>query len=198
MDNALTQSRLALTMDHTLLHPAASEADLAKHCDQALEFGFATVAIMSAPVAYCAKRLDGSSVRVCAAISFPFGQTTTAVKVYEAQAAIGEGAGEIDFVVNLGLLKSGRVHELEQEIIEVIAACKGATTKVILETCYLDDGEKMAITEMAVSAGADFVKTSTGRGPKGATLPDVLLSPDWPKVASPSRPRGGSRRWARC
>jgi len=175
MPTSLTVSSLARMIDHTLLDPAVTEASLDRHCQEAAEQGFATVAINSAPVAYCARRLQGTSVGVCAAVSFPLGQTVTAVKVYEAQRAVEQGATEIDFVINLGLLKSGRVHELEEEIAAVVAACGDVTSKVILETCYLSDGEKVAVTEMAISAGASFVKTSTGRGPRGATLPDVLL-----------------------
>lgn len=173
--SSLTQSSLAAMIDFALLDPAVSEARLEQHCQQAIENGFAAVAINSAAVAFCAERLRGSSVGICAAVSFPLGQTTTAVKVFEAQRAIEEGATEIDFVINLGLLKSGRVHELEFEIARVVEACGDAVSKVILETGYLTDGEKVAVTEMAISAGATFVKTATGRGPKGATLPDVLL-----------------------
>ena len=175
MTDPLTVSGLAGMIDHTLLSPAATLEQFSHHCVQAVEHGFATVSINSGPVSRCAKQLAGTGVGVCAAIGFPLGQTTTEVKVFEAERAIAEGATEIDFVINISLLKSGRVLQLNSEISQLVSACGGCTSKVILETGYLTDAEKQVVCEMAIRAGATFVKTCTGRGPRGVTLPDVLL-----------------------
>jgi deoxyribose-phosphate aldolase len=172
----LTVTTLAGAIDHSCLAADATEEQLARACDEAVEWGFATVAINSSPVPFCVERLAGSAVKVCAAVGFPLGQVPTAVKVYEAQQALGAGAAEIDFVINIGLLKSGRDFVVEHEINQIIEVCRDrATTKVILETCYLTDAEKKRVIEMAVQADADFVKTATGTARGGATIPDVLL-----------------------
>ena len=126
-------------------------------------------------VSFCAAQLRGSPVGVCAAVSLPLGQSTTATKVYEAHEAVANGAAEIDFVINVGALKSGRHTYVRDEIIAVVQACEGRTSKIILETCYLTDAEKQAVCIMAIDAGATFVKTSTGMASAGATIPDVLL-----------------------
>lgn len=175
MNQPMTQSLLASLIDHTLLRPDATERDLARHCQEAQRYGFATVAINSAPTAFCAARLAGSDTGICAAVGFPSGQMTTAAKVFEATDAIKNGATEIDFVINIGALKSGHSQYVENEIGVIVQACEGVTTKVILETCYLTDAEKRAVLKMAIDAGATFVKTSTGRGPAGANLPDVIM-----------------------
>ena len=175
MKKTLTASRLAGLIDHALLRADATLQDLVEHCRQAREHGFATVAVNSAPVRSCARELEGSGVGVCAAVSFPLGQSTVEAKVLEAKKAIEDGATEIDFVINVGLLKSGRVLDVDREISELVAACGACTSKAILETGYLSDAEKQVVCEMAIRAGATFVKTCTGRGPRGVTLPDVLL-----------------------
>lgn len=175
MEQALTVARLAGMIDHSLLRANVTEAELAQCCQEAVENGFATVAINTAPVAFCVAQLQGTAVGICAAVGFPLGQTPTEVKVFEAAHAVEQGATEIDFVINVGLLKSGRMCELGNELALVVRACAGRTTKVILETCYLTDEEKGILCDLAVQAGVNFVKTSTGMGPKGATIPDVLL-----------------------
>ena len=175
MAKSLTLAALAGMIDHSLLRADASEADLRQLCREAVDHGFATVAINTAPVSFCARQLAGTGVGVCAAVGFPLGQVPTAVKVYEAEQAINDGATEIDFVINIGQLKSGRRPYVENEIVALVKACDGLTTKVIMENCYLTDAEKQQVVEMAIDAGAGFVKTSTGRGPGGATMPDVLL-----------------------
>lgn len=175
MNEPLTLAALAGMIDHTLLRADATEADLARHCQQALEHRFATVVVSSASAAFCALRLEGSDVGLCAAVSFPLGQTSREVKVYEATYAIENGATEIDFVINIGTLKSGRMCYVADEIKLVVQACGERISKVVLETHYLSDREKQAVCEMAIDAGAAYVKTSTGMGPGGVTLPDALL-----------------------
>jgi deoxyribose-phosphate aldolase len=175
MQGALTVKSLAGMIDHSLLRADATDAEFERHCREAIEHGFATVAVNTAPVAFCAERLAGSGVGICAAVSFPLGQSPTQTKIYEARQAIEEGATEIDFVINVSQLKSGRMCDVGGEIEAVVKACAGVVTKVILEMCYLNDDEKRLACELAIRAGVDFVKTSTGMGPAGATLPDVLL-----------------------
>ena len=175
MAKSLTLAALAGMIDHSLLRADAREADLLQLCREAVDHGFATVAINTAPVSFCARQLAGTCVGVCAAVGFPLGQVSTAVKVYEAEQAIADGASEIAFVINIGQLKSGRRSYVENEIVALAKACGGVTTKVIMENCYLTDAEKQQVVEMAIDAGADFIKTSTGRGTGGATMPDVLL-----------------------
>ena len=193
MIQAMTVAGLAAMIDHSLLRADVTEAELAQLCQEAVDNGFATVAINSAPVAFCAAQLRGTPIGVCAAVGFPLGQTTTDAKVFEATHAIEEGATEIDFVLNLGLLKSGRMCELGNELALMVRACGNVTTKVILETCYLTDEEKGLVCDMAVQAGVDFVKTSTGMGPRGATIPDVLLMSSRVKDRARVKAAGGIR-----
>jgi deoxyribose-phosphate aldolase len=156
----MTVAGLAAMIDHSLLRANATEAELAQLCREASDNGFATVAINSAPVAFCAAQLRGTGVGVCAAVGFPLGQTTPDVKVFEATHAVEEGATEIDFVLNVGMLKSGRMCELGNELVLMVRACGGVVTKVILETGYLTDEEKGLGCDMAVQAGISFVKTA--------------------------------------
>ncbi|NPV51965.1 MAG: deoxyribose-phosphate aldolase [Firmicutes bacterium] len=166
---------LAGMIDHTLLNPQATLGDVDRLCEEARRYGFAAVAVNPAMVEFCARRLAGSRVGISAAVGFPLGQATTEAKVFEARDAIAKGASEVDFVINIGRLKSGDLDYVEREIKAVVEACRGHITKVILETFYLTDEEKAAVVDMAIRAGADFVKTSTGFGPGGATLEDVAL-----------------------
>ena len=171
----LTRAELAAMIDHTLIDADVTQRQMMRHCREALEHGFATVAVSPASVARCVAELAGSSVGVCAAVAFPLGQATTATKVFEASEALEQGASEVDVVVNIGAVKDGNMCYVASEIGEVVRACAGHVVKVILETCYLTDLEKKALLEISIEAGAAFVKTSTGRGPRGATMPDVLL-----------------------
>jgi len=168
---------LARFIDHTLLRPDATADDIDTLCDEARTFGFAAVCVNPTWVRRCAERLRGSDVKVASVVGFPFGATTTEVKAMETRRAIRDGAREIDMVINVGALKSGD-HELVRRDIEKVAdACReaGAITKVIIETAYLTDEEKVVSSHLAKVARADFVKTSTGFGPGGATAHDVLL-----------------------
>jgi deoxyribose-phosphate aldolase len=168
---------LARFIDHTLLRPDATADDIDTLCDEARTFGFAAVCVNPTWVRRCAQRLRGSDVRVASVVGFPFGASTTEVKAMETRRAIRDGAREIDMVINVGALKSGD-HELVRRDIEKVAdACReaGVITKVIIETAYLTDEEKVVSSHLAKVAKADFVKTSTGFGPGGATAHDVLL-----------------------
>jgi deoxyribose-phosphate aldolase len=176
-DGADVPRDLARFIDHTLLRPDATAADIDRLCEEARTFGFAAVCVNPTWVRRCAQNLRGSSVRVASVVGFPFGAGTTEVKAMEARRAIRDGAREIDMVINVGALKSGD-HDLVRRDIEKVAdACReaGAVTKVIIETAFLTDEEKVVASHLAKVARADFVKTSTGFGPGGATVHDVLL-----------------------
>jgi deoxyribose-phosphate aldolase len=176
-DGAEVPRDLARFIDHTLLRPDATAADIDKLCEEARTHGFAAVCVNPTWVRRCAQNLRGSGVRVASVVGFPFGATTTEVKALEARRAIRDGAREIDMVINVGALKSGD-HDLVRRDIEKVAdACReaGALTKVIIEAALLTDEEKVVSSHLAKLAKADFVKTSTGYGPGGATVHDVLL-----------------------
>lgn len=168
---------VAGAIDHTLLKPDATAADIDKLCQEAAEWKFATVCVNPTWVARAAARLRGSGVGVCSVVGFPLGATTPDVKQYEARRAIFNGAAEIDMVINVGALKSGDIRTVTDDIRAVVGACQecGVTSKVIIETALLTDEEKVTACTLAKAAGADFVKTSTGFGPGGATAADVAL-----------------------
>ncbi len=168
---------VAQLIDHTLLKPDASATDIETLCAEAAQHHFATVCVNPAWVALAARRLRGTGVGVCSVVGFPLGATTPDVKAYEARRAITDGATEIDMVINVGALKSGDLRLVEQDIEGVATACRtcGATSKVIIEAALLSDDEKVTACTLAKAAGADFVKTSTGFGPGGATVDDVAL-----------------------
>ncbi len=173
----LTPQTLAAVIDHTFLKPSGNQNDIEKLCSEAARFGFAMVAINPAEVETCVRLLKGTAVRTGAAIGFPLGQNTVAVKHYEIDDAIQHGAGEIDMVINIRALQSGRTDLVRDEIAGMAERCRaaGVISKVILETCYLTDEEKRLVCSTAHECGADFVKTSTGFGPAGATIADVKL-----------------------
>jgi deoxyribose-phosphate aldolase len=164
-------------IDHTLLKPDATRADIEKLCREALEFRFATVCVNPAWVATAAAQLRGSGVGVCSVVGFPLGATTADVKNYEARRAIFDGATEIDMVINIGALKSGDLRTVERDIEAVVEPCRqcGALSKVIIEAALLTDEEKITACTLSKAAGADFVKTSTGFASGGATAADVAL-----------------------
>jgi deoxyribose-phosphate aldolase len=164
-------------IDHTLLKPDASRRNIEDLCREAAQFRFATVCINPTWVATCAKALAGSGVGVCSVVGFPLGATTADVKGYETRRAIFDGAREIDMVINLGALKSGDLHTVERDVEAVTTPCHdcGAISKVIIEAALLTDDEKVTACTLAKAAGADYVKTSTGFGPGGATPADVAL-----------------------
>ncbi|MGH9735569.1 MAG: deoxyribose-phosphate aldolase [Candidatus Acidiferrales bacterium] len=168
---------VARLIDHTLLKPEASRDDIRRISEEALKYGFATVCVNPTNVAQAADVLRGSNVHVCTVAGFPLGATPPQVKIYETEQSIGLGAREIDMVINIGALKSGDYAALEDDIRGVVDACHhgGSVCKVILECALLTDGEKQDACRAAQNAGAEFVKTSTGFGPGGATVDDVRL-----------------------
>jgi deoxyribose-phosphate aldolase len=167
----------AALIDHTLLKPEATESDIKKLCNEAIQFGFASVCVNPAWVKKAAEFLNGSNVPVCTVIGFPLGATLADVKAYEARRAIFNGAREVDMVINIGALKSGDDCTVEDDIRAVSAAAheNGVLLKVIIETALLTDEEKVRACLASKNAGADFVKTSTGFAKGGATADDVAL-----------------------
>ncbi len=168
-------SGTARFVDHTLLKPNATQDEIAKLCEEARQFCFASVCVNPSYVALSAQFLRGSGVKVCTVVGFPLGSTTPTVKAIEARDAIANGAGEIDMVINIGALKSGNDALVYDDIKAVREATRGKLLKVILETSLLSNEEKVRACAMAKKAGADFVKTSTGFGGGGATVEDVRL-----------------------
>src|SRR4029079_713754 len=168
---------VAAMIDHTLLKPDATRAEIEKLCREAAEFKFATVCVNPVWVAESARLLRGSGVGVCSVVGFPLGATTADVKHYETRRAIFDGASEIDMVINIGALKSGDLQTVERDIAAVVGPCREANvvSKVILEVALLNDDEKVAGCTLSKAVGADFVKTSTGFASGGATAADVAL-----------------------
>jgi len=168
---------VASMIDHTLLKADATRANIEELCREAAQFHFATVCVNPTWVAAAAKLLAGSGVGVCSVVGFPLGATTPDVKGYETRRAIFDGAREIDMVINVGALKSGDLRVVECDIESVTTPCRdaGALSKVIIEAALLTDDEKVTACTLAKAAGADYVKTSTGFGPGGATAADVAL-----------------------
>lgn len=173
----LVNHEIAGMIDHTLLKPEATTAEIENLCLEAKKYNFASVCVNPSYVQLCAKLLAGSKVKVCTVIGFPLGATTTAVKRAEALEAIANGATEIDMVINIGKLKSRDYEYIFNDIQQVVLAGKNqrVLTKVILETALLTDEEKITACLVAKQAGADFVKTSTGFSKGGATVGDVAL-----------------------
>lgn len=163
-------------IDHTLLKADATKEEIINLCDEARMFSFASVCINPTWVKTASASLKGSSVKVCTVIGFPLGASTTEVKAYETQNAIQNGAEEIDMVINIGALRGGDDEKVKQDISAVVQAAQGkALVKVIIETALLTDKEKRTACELAIVAGADFVKTSTGFSTGGATEDDIKL-----------------------
>ena len=168
---------IAALIDHTLLKPDATRDDIDKLCREAAEFHFATVCVNPTWVVRCASLLRSSGVGVCTVVGFPLGATMADVKHFETRRVIYDGAREVDMVINIGALKSGDFRTVEREIEAVTQPCRdcGVLSKVIIEAAYLTDQEKVTACTLAKAAGADYVKTSTGFGPGGATVADVAL-----------------------
>jgi len=168
---------LARYLDHTLLKPEASASDIDQLCAEAVEYGFAAVCVNPTWVKRAAENVRGSPVKVASVVGFPLGATPSEIKAMETRRAIRDGAREIDMVINIGALKSGDHDAVRQDIEKVSDACReaGARNKVIIEAALLTDEEKVIASFLAKQAKADYVKTSTGFGPGGATVHDVLL-----------------------
>jgi len=174
---APTDGSLSHMIDHTLLKADATQDEITQLCHEARTHGFASVCVNPSYVKRCADLLKGSNVLVCTVVGFPLGATSTESKVFETQKAIRDGATEVDMVINVGALKSREYELVERDIASVARACHaaGAILKVIIEAALLTDEEKVAASQLAKVAEADFVKTSTGFGPGGATTHDVEL-----------------------
>jgi deoxyribose-phosphate aldolase len=168
---------IAALIDHTILKPDATRADIVKVCREARQYGFASVCVNPYWVPVVRAELEGSPVKVCSVVGFPLGATSTEAKVCETAAALRAGAQEIDMVINVGALRSGDHEAVKLDIQQVVKVAHeaGAIVKVILETALLDDNQKAVACTLVKIAGADFVKTSTGFGPSGATAQDVAL-----------------------
>ena len=167
--------KLAKTIDHSTLGPAMTLDEVKVGCEVALKYDVASVCCKPADVKFVAEILKGSDVLVGTVVGFPHGSSTTASKVFETKEAVASGAVEIDVVINIGHLKSGKTKEVQDEIAAVVVAAAGNQVKVILENAYLTDDEKVTACKLVEAAGAHYVKTSTGFAPTGATLADVKL-----------------------
>jgi deoxyribose-phosphate aldolase len=166
-------------IDSTLLRPEATESEIVSLCEEARAYGFASVCTNSCYAEAVTRTLAGSGVKTCVVVGFPLGAASTEAKVCEARYAIEAGAEEVDMVMNAGALEGGDLRRVEDDITAVVDECGGkALVKVILECCLLTDDQKAKACEIAVAAGADFVKTSTGFGSGGATVHDVKLMKD--------------------
>lgn len=168
---------IARLIDHTILKPEATRAEVRQVCAEALKYEFASVCVNPFWVPFVAKELGGSPVKVCTVVGFPLGATSTLAKTSETTWAIGNGADEIDMVINLGALLGGEEDEARHDIQKVVEVGhgRGAIVKVIIETALLDESSKMRACQLSKEAGADFVKTSTGFSKAGATVGDVAL-----------------------
>ena len=162
-------------IDHTLLKASATQADIKRICSEAIQYGFASVCVNSCYAKLVTSQLKGTGVKTCCVVGFPLGAMSTAAKAQEARCAVEDGASEIDMVINVGALKEGNDFYVEEDISAVVEAAKPAIVKVIIETCLLTDEEKVKACELSESAGAAFVKTSTGFSTGGANVHDVAL-----------------------
>ena len=183
-------------IDHTLLKPESTQTQVDKLIAEAVEYQFASVCVNPTWVSYAAKALKGTEVNVCTVIGFPLGANPSSVKAFETKDAVANGADEIDMVINIGQLKSGQYDAVEADIRAVVEASGDKLVKVIIETCLLTDGEKVKACQLAVAAGADYVKTSTGFSTAGANIADVTLMR---KTVGPNigvKAAGGTRSYA--
>lgn len=174
----LTRAGLATMIDHTQVKAYATQVDISELCDEAIRLGVFAVTVNPMWVTYCAKRLAGTEVLINATVGFPLGASTAVIKVAETEEALQNGAKEIDMVINIGALKSGAHDYVAKEIRAITRAAGEALVKVILETAYLSQDEKLVVCRLAEENGAAFVKTSTGFAPTGATIADVRLMRD--------------------
>lgn len=169
----MNNSEILPHIDHTLLRATATETEISTLCEEALKYHTASVCIPASFVKFAHEKYP--TLNICTVIGFPLGYSTTAVKCFEASDAIGNGASEIDMVVNLGWVKDRKFAEVEKEIEEIKKACGDKILKVIIETCYLTDEEKVELCKCVTNAKADFIKTSTGFGTAGANIEDIML-----------------------
>lgn len=162
-------------IDHTMLKPEATQETIRRYCAEARTYGFASVCVNSCHVPLVAAELQGTEVKTCCVVGFPLGAMLTEAKVFEAQVAVKAGAQEIDMVINIGGIKDGNMDFVTEDIRRVVEGAKPAVVKVIIETCLLNNEEKIAACKAVLLAGAAFVKTSTGFSTGGATVDDIKL-----------------------
>ena len=196
----ITREQLCHIIDHTNLKPFADRGAFETLCAQAAENHFAMVAINPAPVALCKALLKGTTVHVGAAISYPLGQATLETKIFETDNAIANGADEIDYVINIAQMKNGNLAYIRREMESIVARCreKAAVCKVIFETCYLTADEIHTLAVMARDVEPDYIKTSTGMGPFGATIEAVRLMKRAVGDKVRVKAAGGIRDWITC
>ena len=185
-------------IDNTLLRADATDNSIRRLCREALDFGFVSVCVPPVHVPLAVDILSGSAVAVGSVVGFPLGYVTPASKAFEAQKLLQAGADEIDMVINISFALEKRFGEIGREIRQVVDATAGALVKVILECCYLENQTKEVLTELAIEAGASFVKTSTGFGSGGATLEDVRLLVRAAAGRAGVKAAGGIRSWKSC
>lgn len=171
----LSGNEIARLIDQSLLKPQATETDIIKLCKGAIKYNFYSVCVNPYYVPLCNALLKGHETKVTTVIGFPLGMTVKDAKIYEAKQAIRYGADELDIVINMGAAKSGNWQYIQEELSEIISATRSALHKVIIETCYLSEKEKIIATKVALACGTRFIKTSTGFGTKGAAIKDVKL-----------------------
>jgi len=186
---------IASLIDHTILKADASRKQVNEFCRQAAEYGFASVCVNPCHVSLVKKELQGTDVKVCTVIGFPLGADSSEVKAFAARTAVNEGADEIDMVINIGAAIDGDFDYVEDEIRKVVEASGRSIVKVIIETCYLNDEQKVKACRAAVNAGAKFVKTSTGFGTAGATVNDVRLMKETVGIGVGVKASGGIRSY---
>jgi deoxyribose-phosphate aldolase len=194
----MTSRSPAQFIDHTLLKPDATMAEVARLCEEAVEYGFASVCVPPRFVSQSHQALYGSDVVVGTVIGFPLGYELSNVKVFQAIAALDAGAKEIDMVIPLGAACEGRLDEVQADIAEVVAAAAGTIVKVIIECCLLTDTLKRQLVESTVAGGAHYVKTSTGFAAHGATCEDVALLTDAAAGRIKVKAAGGIKDWLSC
>lgn len=170
-----SMKKIAKTIDHSLLKPEMTREEVRQGCEIAKKYDVASVCCKPSDVKFCAELLMGTAVEVGTVVGFPHGSSATETKVFETKLAVADGATEIDMVINVGALKSGNFDYVQADIAAVVQAAGGHTVKVILENAYLTDEEKVTVCKLVEAAGGNYVKTSTGYAPTGATLEDVRL-----------------------
>ena len=180
-------------IDHTLLKPESTTAQISNLCNEALKYDFASVCVNPTHIELCSKLLKGSDVKVCTVIGFPLGANTSETKAFEAKDAINKGAQEIDMVLNIGALKEGNYELVKKDIKAVYDACNGTLLKVIFETCLLSNEEIVKACQICMEVGVEYVKTSTGFNKSGATFENVKLMSDTVKGVCLVKAAGGVR-----
>lgn len=188
----------AKQIDSTLLKADATPADIARLCEEAVEYGFASVCIAPCFVPLASQLLYGSETVVCTVVGFPLGNQSTETKVFETRHAVAAGAAEIDMVINLGSARAADYAAISNELRRVVVAAEGAVVKVIIECCLLSDAEKRRLVEIVAESGADYVKTSTGFASSGATVEDVKLLAECSAGRVRVKAAGGVRDWRSC